>query len=69
MAGPTALLIGLELNKMSCCCLLVGTMILSFVIGLIVAVIFRRLDYALATVAAVASWVACFEGLFLWTYS
>jgi len=69
MPGPTALLIGLELNKTSCCCLLVGTMILSFVIGLIVAVISRRLDYALATVAAVASWVACLEGLFLWTYS
>jgi len=44
-------------------------MILSFVIGLVVAVISRHLDYALATVAAVAAWVACFEGLFLWTYS
>lgn len=64
----TALLIGLEFNKASCCYLLIAIMVLSFILGLMVVIVAKRLDLVLATVAAVAAWVACFEGLLLWMY-
>ena len=67
-ANWTAILIGNEINKSSCCYVLGGTMMFSFVIGVVVALLFRRIDLALGAVAAVAAWVACFESLFWWLY-
>lgn len=65
-ANRAVLLIGLEINKSYCCCFLIGMVVISLMLGLVVALVSRRIDFGLATVAAIAGWIACFEGLLWW---
>ncbi len=63
-----ALLISQEIDRALCCYLVFTTLVGSLVAGVIAATLSQRLDLAMATVAAVAGWVGCVEGVLLWMY-
>jgi len=63
-----ALFISQEIDRALCCYLVFITLVGSLVAGVIVATLSQRLDLAIATVAAVAGWVGCVEGVLLWMY-